>query len=271
MSNLSDEFIYFENARVFRGERCVFGNLNLHIRVGERVAVIGPNGSGKSTLLKAINRDIYPASDNAGVARIFGHESSNVWRLRERIGCVSDEIERKYSTQTSVIDTVKSGFFASVGVHGTLAERLTASHLEKALKELRSVDLLDVQHRTLSELSSGERRRCFLARAVVHSPEALILDEPTSGLDFKARFKMLQSIESLQTKTLLFVTHHLNDIPQTVDRIILLSNGCIVADGSKRMTLNSKLLSETYGIPIEVVEADGHLFVRPGSTRRRSM
>jgi iron complex transport system ATP-binding protein len=266
MNEPNDEFAFFENASIWRGGHCIFTNLNLHIKKGERVAIIGPNGSGKSTLLKAMNREIYPATGNGGIGRMFGRSDGNVWNLRQRIGFVSDEIERAYTAHTTVIDTIASGFFASVGVHGTLSRRLTQSHREAALIQLEAQGLLSLKHRTLRDLSSGERRRCFLARALVHAPEALILDEPTAGLDFNARFELLHSIEGVDTQTLLFVTHELNDIPRTVDRVLLLRNGSIVADGPKSVTLTSEVLSRVYERGIELVKLRDRYFALPAES-----
>lgn len=263
MSTVHGEFACFQNASIWRGGRPVLTGLNLHIRQGERIAIVGPNGSGKSTLLKAMNREIYPATGDGGIGRMFGRSDGDVWSMRKRIGFVSDEIERSYAAHTTVIDTVASGFFASVGVHGALSRRLTSEHRNAALEQLETQGLLAVRNQKLRDVSSGERRRCFLARALVHKPEALILDEPTTGLDFKARFELLNSIESVSRKTLLFVTHNLNDIPRTVERVLLLRDGAIVADGPAEQTLSGEVLSRVYGLPIQLVQLRGHFFALP--------
>ena len=118
----------------------------------------------------------------------------------------------------------------------------------------------------LKRMSSGEQRRCMLARALVHDPNTLILDEPTSGLDFAASFDYLDRIRRLAQKgrNIVIVTHHLNEIPPEVDRVILLQDGKIAADGSKASVLASEILSSVYETPIRVAEIDGYYLAYPG-------
>jgi iron complex transport system ATP-binding protein len=115
-------------------------------------------------------------------------------------------------------------------------------------------------------MSSGQQRRCLLARALVHDPLTLILDEPTSGLDFAASFDYLDRIRRLARdgRNIVIVTHHLNEIPPEIDRIILLQEGKVVADGSKSEVLTSEMLSTVYETAIRVAEVDGFFLAYPG-------
>jgi iron complex transport system ATP-binding protein len=115
-------------------------------------------------------------------------------------------------------------------------------------------------------MSTGQQRRCLLARALVHEPDTLILDEPTAGLDFAASFDYLARIRELSRTghNILIVTHHLNEIPPDVERVILLAAGRIAADGDKASVLTSARLSRTYGTNVRVAEIDGHFLAYPG-------
>ena len=115
-------------------------------------------------------------------------------------------------------------------------------------------------------MSTGERRRCLLARALVHQPATLILDEPTSGLDLAGSFDYLRLISRLakQGQNIVIVTHHLNEIPPEVHRVVLLKNGSIVADGDKAATLTNALLSDVYDTPVQISEMDGYFLAYPG-------
>jgi iron complex transport system ATP-binding protein len=117
-------------------------------------------------------------------------------------------------------------------------------------------------------MSSGQQRRCLLARALVHDPVTLILDEPTSGLDFAASFDYLERIRALARKgrNIVIVTHHLNEIPPEVDRVILLQQGRVAADGVKADVLTAETLSTVYATPIRVAEIDGYYLAYPGET-----
>ena len=118
----------------------------------------------------------------------------------------------------------------------------------------------------LRAMSTGQQRRCILARALVHRPRTLILDEPTAGLDFAASFDYLQRIRDLAAagRNIIVVTHHLNEIPAAIDRVILLQEGRIAADGSKAEVLTAENLSKTYGTSIRVTEIDGYYLAYPG-------
>ncbi|MGB5492065.1 MAG: hypothetical protein WBM76_14665, partial [Woeseiaceae bacterium] len=101
---------------------------------------------------------------------------------------------------------------------------------------------------------------------LVHRPDTLILDEPTAGLDFAASFDYLGRLRRLAEagRNILIVTHHLNEIPPEVDRVVLLQNGRVAADGPKKAVLNSELLSKVYEARIRVAEIDGYYLAYPG-------
>lgn len=257
--------IDIQNATFFRGDTKVFDQVSLRIEQHEQVAILGPNGAGKTTLLKAINREIYPVINDASRVRILGRETWNVWELRSQIGIVSDDLQLRYSRKVTGLSVVLSGFFASVGSHGSLAARVTESQRERSrsvLNELGIAALVDVP---LSKMSTGQQRRCLLARALVHQPATLILDEPTTGLDLAASFAYLARIRSLIQggRNVVLVTHHLNEIPRDIERIILLREGRIVADGSKHEVLTEANLSATYGVDLRLKVIDGHYLAYP--------
>jgi iron complex transport system ATP-binding protein len=169
------------NATIWRGSTRVFEGLNLTIEQHERVAILGPNGSGKTTLLKTINRELYPVVKPDSYIRILGQERWNVWQLRKQIGVVSNDLHQRYDPANSALDVVVSGFYSSIGIHGVLADRITADERQAAIRTLSDLGLDNLRDTPLKKMSSGQQRRCLLARALVHDPATLILDEPTSG------------------------------------------------------------------------------------------
>ena len=260
------KLIEIYDATIWRGSTCVFENLMLEIEQHERVAILGPNGSGKTTLLKTINREIYPVAKSGSFIRILGKNRWNVWELRKKIGVVSNDLHQRYTPTTSAIEVVVSGFFSSIGVHGTLAARVTPDQVTAATTTMAELGIESLRDTLLNRMSSGQQRRCLLARALVHDPVTLILDEPTSGLDFSASFDYLERIRALARggRNIVIVTHHLNEIPPEVDRIILLQDGKIAADGAKAEILTGERLSAVYETPIRVTETDGYYLAYPG-------
>lgn len=260
------KLIEIQKATIWRGRTCVFQDLNLSIAQHERVAILGPNGSGKTTLLKTINRELYPVAAPGSSVRILGFENWNVWQLRKQIGVVSHDLQQRYTPATTAIEVVMSGFFASIGVHGTLAARVTPEQRQAAEATMHELGLDALKETQLASMSTGQQRRCLLARALVHDPATLILDEPTAGLDFAASFDYLEKLRKLaaEGRNLVIVTHHLNDIPPEVDRVVLLQGGRIVADGRKESVLNGELLSQVYEAEVRVTEIDGYYLAYPG-------
>lgn len=261
-----EALIDIRNATVWRGRTRVFDKLNLRIGQHERVAVLGPNGSGKTTLLKLLNREIYPVAEPDSWVRVLGRERGNVWELRQQIGLVSDDLQHRYTSTTTALHVVLSGFFSSIGVHGTLADRVGPGHVDAARRCLADLGIAALADTALGAMSTGQQRRCLLARALVHRPATLILDEPTAGLDFRASFEYLARLRALASegRNIIVVTHHLDEIPREVDRIVLLSGGRIAADGRKPEILTGETLSEVYGIPVRVAEIDGYYLAYPG-------
>jgi len=260
------KLIEIHNATIWRGNSRVFNGLSLDIEQHARVAILGPNGSGKTTLLKCLSRELYPVAKPDSHIRILGKERWNVWELRKQLGVISNDLHQRYDADTSALEVVISGFHSSIRVHGILAERVTAQEIEAAKQTLSDLGLAKLRDTPLKNMSSGQQRRCLLARALVHQPQTLILDEPTSGLDLTASFDYLRRIRRLASegRSLIIVTHYLNEIPPEVDRIILLKNGRIVADGSKHEVLTNENLSAAYETPIRVAEFDGYFVGYPG-------
>ncbi len=257
--------VEIRNATIFRGTTQVFDRFDLTIEQGEHVAILGPNGAGKTTLIKALNRELYPRADEDTVFRILGQATWNVWALRKQLGIVSAELQHRYREQTTVQDVVLSGFLSSIGVHGIAGKAIEPAHRERAAALIADVGLEDLAARRFGSLSTGQQRLALLARALVHEPHTLILDEPTAGLDFAAGFDMQRRVRQLANDgvSLVVVTHHLDEIPPEIGRIVLIKAGEVIADGMPADVLTSERLSEAYGTGIEVISAGGRFFAIP--------
>jgi iron complex transport system ATP-binding protein len=259
--------VEIRNARVYRGDTCVFDRLDLTILQHETVAILGPNGSGKTTLLKLISRELYPVVEESASVRVLGRERWNVWELRSRIGFVSHDLQAKYRPDSSGLDVVLSGYLSSIGIHGLLRRRIGDRQRERAASVLRELGAANLADRAFGKMSTGQQRRCLLARALVHDPDTLILDEPTAGLDLAAAFEYLDRIRKLTHagKNIILVCHSLNEIPPEVGRVVLLREGSIVADGPKDSVLTPENLAATYGIAVRLALLDGYYLAYPPS------
>ena len=261
--------IDIHNATIYRGTTRVFDKFDLTIEQHEQVAILGPNGSGKSTLLKVVNREIYPVLSKDSWVRILGRTSWNVWELRSHIGILSHDLQTRYRDNTSGLDVVLSGYLSSVGINGQLAGRISEAHRERARQVMHELEVGFLADTLLGRMSTGRQRRCLLGRALVHDPDTLVLDEPTAGLDLTASFDYLARVHDLviKGKNIVLVTHLVNEIPLDVERIVLLREGSIVADGPKEEVLTEDNLRATYQTPIRLARVEGYYLAYPAPQR----
>lgn len=252
------------DATVFRGATRVFHHFSLALERLKNTAIIGPNGSGKSTLLKILTRELYPVFNDQSFVRILGDEHSDIWSLRSQLGLVSSDLHYEYTNEATGIEVIISGFFSSVGVWGH--HDPTDHQIKKAKEILEKLGIIELRDRKYGALSTGQQRRLLLGRALVNNPPSLIFDEPTTGLDLTATFQYLGTMRQLIKSgcTLVLVTHHLHEIPPEIQRVILLKNGEIFADGDKEVVLTSTLLTALYDQPIDLLEKEGWYQAVPG-------
>jgi len=246
------------NLRVMRGQKIALDGFNLRIGAEEHVAILGPNGCGKSTLIKTITRECYPVVRDDSWMKLLGHESWDVFKLREHLGIVSNDLMLSCTGEASGRDVVLSGFFSSTAIwpnHTVDPEKIKLA--DAALAELKISHLAD---RAVCEMSSGEARRVLIARALVHKPRALLFDEPCNSLDLSAQQSLRQTMRSLADSgtAIILVTHELADIVPEIQRVVLLSRGRVVADGPKEEILQVERLAALFGIKVEMARRDGH-------------
>jgi len=258
------QLLKIQNATAWRGTTKVFEGLNLSVPFGESTAILGPNGAGKSTLLKIVTRQIYPNATSDCVVEILGKRRWNVWELRKQMGLVSHDHQNWYRGDVTGYNVIASGFFSSVGVPDHLeVNAVQASRVEAILDEL---SISDLRLKEYGCMSTGEQRRCLLARALVHDPVSMIFDEPTAGLDIPGIFQYLRTASKLiqQGKTLVVVTHHVHEIPPEVNNVILLKKGKVFRTGTKSELIRDDVMSELYDTHVRITEFEGYLSAIPG-------
>ena len=252
-----EPIVDIHQVRAFRQDQQVFDRLSFQLHAGERVALLGPNGSGKSSLLKLIARELYSVERADSHVRLYGSETVNLWELRSRIGLLSHDLQTDYTPYSTGRQVVLSGFFGAIGAH--THQQPTEQQIAQADAAIDALGVTELAERMYQRMSTGQQRRFLLARALIHQPELLIFDEPTAGLDIGAAHQLLTSLRSCcqQGRSVLIATHHLEEVVPEIERVVLIAEGEIVADGSKEEVLSGENLSRLYGVPIEVQQRDG--------------
>ena len=244
-----------KNINCFKNGFRVIKDLNLKISYSENVILIGPNGSGKSSLIEVINRNIYPVITNKSKLKIFNKELINLWELRKRISTVNNDIKNRINPNLQVFDLILSGLYGRYCYVQNKSER-DSYKVEKIMKKM---NISNLSKKYFSYLSDGEKKISLIARALIKKPDILILDEPIANLDYKSKFFVVDKINELsKLNTRIFcVTHDISMITRIYDRVLMLKDGKIIADGHQNNVINSENLNKLYGIDVEVIKYNG--------------
>ena len=238
--------------------RPALDDISLRIEAGEHVCILGPNGCGKSTLIKTITRECYPVARDESSISILGRERWNIFELRSFLGIVSPDLQGACTTEATGRDVVLSGFFSSTRIFPH--HHPDPAQLALADRALERMGVAHLAGRAVTCMSSGEAKRTLIARALVHDPQALLFDEPSNALDIAAQLQLRAAMRGLAQSgiAILLVTHHVSEIIPEIERIILLRDGRIMADGPKSEVLTSEAISRLFGIPLRISQQDGY-------------
>jgi iron complex transport system ATP-binding protein len=256
-SQPNETFLYLSHVNVARGENVVLHDINLSVNAGEHIAILGPNGCGKSTLIKTITCECYPIVQPETEVSIFGRERWDLTELKKRLGVVSAELPGKQTLTTSGRDAVLTGFFSS----STLWPNLTVTDemRSRADEILALIDAEPLRDKLVGHMSAGQQRRIMIGRALVASSQMLLLDEPSNALDLAAQQELRNLLRRLaqQGTGILLITHHVSDIIPEIDRILMMKDGRIVADGPRSQLLTAQKLSDLFHVEVRLTEKDG--------------
>ena len=242
-------------------EAPLFDGLSLSLTGGEFAGIIGPNGSGKTTLLRVLSGVVTP---EAGDIRLAGRPLRSIPpRERARLVAVVFQ-ETQVLFNFSVLEIALMGRAPHLGPWGL--ER--PEDFDAARGALREMDLSDQEEKHLQELSSGERQRALLARALAQEPRILLMDEPTAFLDLKHRLQIYEILARLNRDrglTVVATSHDLNLAARYGSRLVLMHRGRLAADGPPAAVLTAGLIREVYETETRVERdaATGVPFVVP--------
>lgn len=250
--------IALDGVTVTLGGRRVVRDVSATVEVGEWVALIGPNGAGKTTLLRAIAGLV----SHEGEVSLLGETAGGLGRRERarRLAVVPQEPETPpWLTVAEYVLLGRTPHLGPLAREGTADREATARALER-------LDLVTLADRVLGTLSGGERQRAVVARALAQEASIVLLDEPTAALDIGHQQQALELLDDLRASeglTLLAAMHDLTLAAQYADRVLLLAEGVVVADGPPAQVLTEAALAERYGASVRVLTLDGRVAVLP--------
>jgi iron complex transport system ATP-binding protein len=251
-----------DHLSVSYGPRRVLHDVSLTVESGEALALIGPNGSGKSTLVRAAS-GVIPVQGGSVHADGLDLLAAPSMQRARMLAVVPQAVS--LPPAFTVMETVLLGRTPYLNFLGH------ASEVDEgvARQALERVDALDLQERQIGELSGGEQQRVLLARALAQSTPILLLDEPTSHLDLHHQVALLELVRLLAREdglAVLITLHDLNLAARYADRVALLVEGQVTAQGTPEQVLEAGLISQAYHLPVTVIPnpLDGSPLVLPG-------
>lgn len=260
-----DPSVRIETLRFAYGERTILNQISLDVRPGEIVGLIGPNGSGKSTLIKLLSA-VLPLG--AGKISLLGDDISTLSRrqIAQRLAVVPQE--PRFAFPFSALEVVLMGRHPHLSGLAFEAEE----DIEIARSAMRRCGVESFADRPVQQLSSGERQRVVFARALTQQPSILLLDEPASFLDIRHQVELYDLVRAEATErgvAVLSVLHDLNLAAEYCDRIALLSDGQLAANGPTDEVFSYSNLKQVFGteVYVDTNSLTGKMLVVPLSGR----
>ncbi|MBM3858899.1 MAG: ABC transporter ATP-binding protein [Verrucomicrobia bacterium] len=259
-----NDLIRFDHVTLGYRRRAVLRELRFAIGAGEFFGIVGANGSGKTTILRALLGILRPLSGNV-LARVEPGESESLPDGGWFDLCASPGALRfGYVPQRGFLDDIyplRVFDITMMGRYGALGFLARPGARDRQLVEqsLAHVGLAELAGRRYADLSGGQKQRVLIARALASEARVLVLDEPTDGMDIEGRCGILDLICRLRTElgvTVVFVTHHLNELSNAAQRLLLLHEGTMQI-GTADEILTSAVLERVYGVPVRVEQFDG--------------
>ncbi|GGE29767.1 ABC transporter ATP-binding protein [Streptococcus himalayensis] len=248
------------NVSYSKNGNLLLDKLNWTVQKGETWAILGLNGAGKSTLLRLLSAEFWKSSGEMTVLGThFG--TDQIPQLRDKIGFVSSFIAERFPSHMLAEEIVLTGKYKS----SILYRAIEDLELQAAKTRMQELGIAHLIGRSYASLSQGERQSLLIARSLMASPQLLIFDEATSGLDLIARERLLSQITQIrqlkEAPTILYVTHHAEEITKDISHVLLLKEGKIVTQGKREEILTVKTLSQFYGQDVQLLPLDKGRFL----------
>ena len=252
MTEAEGSVVDLRDISVIRSGSLLLDRVDWRVGRGERWVLLGPNGSGKTTLMSVASTYLWPSRGEVAVlGRALGEV--DVRELRRSIGIVSAALEDRIPGQISALEVVLAG---ATGAIAPWWDRFGKRVRDKAAETLELVGCAALRDRRFELLSSGEKQRVQIARALMPDPSLLLLDEPAAGLDLGAREQLAMLLARLNDDPSLLgivvVTHHVEEIAPGTTHALVLRGGRVVASGATAATITGPVLSEAFGLPLLV-------------------
>lgn len=258
---MPSQVLKLKDAQVRRSGKTILQIDEFSLDEGESLALLGPNGAGKSTFVGLITREIFPLHRDDPPVAFREQPRMTLAEAKACTGVVSSTMQEQIRVHLPAFKIVAGGLFGALGVPKHV--EMNASHREKALEAMSQLGIADLADRDVLTLSTGQARRVLIARALVNDPDILVFDEPCSGLDPQGMFHVRKTINDLAKsgRSVILVTHYLEDIVPSIRRVVLLKDGQVLQDGDKADILTSDSVSELFDVEAKIIADEDNYYM----------
>ena len=240
------EFAYVADRPILRG-------VNLEAEAGKFICILGPNGSGKTTLLRCLLGQLCAEAGEVVLdgKRIGRYSPRKLARLLAYVPQSPD-----MAFDFCAYELVLMGRFAYTGALGLAGKK----DRDVATQAMIMTDTLEFADRKLDQLSGGEAQCVMIARALTQQPAVMLMDEPTSHLDIKNQLKIYRMMQRLAHEwemAVICVSHDVNLASRFADKLVMMRDGCVIADGTASEVVNKDILAQTYDLEVDLIPVPG--------------
>lgn len=245
------------DADVVRAGKTILHVGDFELAEGEHVALLGPNGAGKSTFIQLLTREVFPVFREEPPVRFRGQDRPLLGDIKSALGIVSSTMHEQVRVHLPALEIVIGGLFGTLGL--PMRQEVSESQRALALEALDRLHIAQLADRDIMTLSTGQARRVLVARELVRDPSVLVFDEPCTGLDPQGMYHLRETMRTLaaEGRSIILVTHYPEDIIPAIERVLLIKDSQVFADGPKRELLRDDVMSDLFDVPLTVSEHGG--------------
>jgi molybdate transport system ATP-binding protein len=225
-----NSIVKMKNIFIRYGEKIILDNIDWEIMQGERWALLGDNGAGKSTLLSLINADNPQAyANDIFLFDIKRGSGETIWEIKNKTGFISPELFQYFPVENSCLEVIISGLYDTIG----LFRQPTTANINLAKQWMQLLQIEKSEKTTFKNVSTSVQRLCLLARALIKNPPLLIFDEPCQNLDAQQKKyfnSLIDKICTITNTTVIYVSHHIEEMPACITKTLKLCNGKVVSN-----------------------------------------
>lgn len=257
LNNEAAPLFSIHDAVVQRAGRTILHVEDFELAEGQHVALLGPNGAGKSTFIQLLTREVFPLYRENAAVKFRGQDRPLLEDIKSALGIVSSTMHDQVRVHLPALEIVVGGLYGTLGL--PMRAEVPPEFFDRGHEALERLGISELANQDIMTMSTGQARRVLVARELIREPSVLVFDEPCTGLDPQGMYHVRETMKTLadEGKSVILVTHYPEDIIPAIDRVLLIKDAEIFADGAKNELLTNEIMSDLFDVPLSVEQHNG--------------